>query len=171
MANVIRRQEGEENGTTSAAQRAPSGWDPFRVMRELLGWDPFRVPAIGGWAGGFAPGFELTEKDDAYELRADLPGVREEDVDISLQGDRLTISGHREQGQTETRGQLRTSERSFGSFSRSFTLPAGADREQIDAEMENGVLYVTLAKRPELQAKRIAVSKRVGGRKSSKTSS
>ena len=135
MANVSRRSE--ENGTMSPAQRDPAGWDPFRLMRELLVWDPFRA------AGAFSPSFEMTEREDAYELRADLPGLKEEDVEISLHGDRLTISGHREQEHTETRGQVHTSERSFGSFSRTFTLPAGADREQIDAEMENGVLNHT----------------------------
>jgi HSP20 family protein len=155
----------------SPPQRDPALWNPFRMMRELLGWDPFRVPAGGPWAGGFSPRFEMTENEDGFELRADLPGVKEEDIEISLHGDILTISGHREQEHTETRGQIHASERSFGSFSRSFTLPAGADREQIEAEIENGVLYLTLAKRRELQAKRIAVSKRVGGRKPSKQSS
>jgi HSP20 family protein len=162
MANLVRRNE--ENGEGSAAQRDETAWDPFRLMREMIRWDPFRLPAVGPWTGGFAPRFELTESGDAYVLRADLPGVKEEDVEIFLTGNRLTISGHREQEHGETRGHTHTSERSFGSFTRSFTLPTGTDPEHIDAEMDNGVLSLTIAKRPEAQRKRIAVTKRAEGR-------
>jgi HSP20 family protein len=162
MANLTRRNE--ENGQLSSAQREQTGWDPFRLMREMLGWDPFNVAAVSPWIGAFAPSFEMTEKEDAYVLRADLPGVKEEDVEIYLAGNRLTISGHREQERSEERGQTHTSERSFGSFTRSFTLPTGADPEHINAEIDNGVLSVTIAKRPEEQRKRIAVTRRVEGR-------
>jgi HSP20 family protein len=162
MANLTRRNE--ENGQVSSAQRDQTGWDPFRLMREMLGWDPFRVAGGGSLTGGFAPRFEMTENEDAYVFRADLPGVKEEDVEISLIGTRLTISGHREQEHEEARGRTHTSERSFGSFTRSFTLPTGTDLEHIDAEMDNGVLSLTIAKRPEEQRKRIAVTKRGEGR-------
>ena len=138
MANLTHRNE--ENGKTSPTQRDPAVWDPFRLVREMLGWDPLRAPAVGPWTSGFAPSFEMTESEDAYELRADLPGVKEEDIEISLRGNQLTIAGHREKEHSETHAQVHTSERSFGSFSRSFTLPAGTDREHIDAELENGVL-------------------------------
>jgi HSP20 family protein len=159
MANLTRRNE--ENGEVSSGQRGLAGWDPFRLVREML-WDPFRVAAGGPWTGGFAPRFEMTENEDAYVFRADLPGVKEEDVEISVIANRLTIAGHREQEQTEER--THTSERFFGSFTRSFTLPAGTDPEHIEAEMENGVLSLTIAKRPENQRKRIAVGKRAEGR-------
>jgi HSP20 family protein len=161
MANLTRRNE--ENGEASLTRREQTAWDPFRLMREMLLWDPFRASAAGPWTGGFSPSFEMTESEDAFVLRADLPGVKEEDVEISLAGNRLTISGHREQEHTETRGHTHTSERAFGSFTRSFTLPTGTDTEQVGADMENGVLTLTIAKRAENQRKRIALNKRGGG--------
>lgn len=163
MANLTRRNE--ENGEASPAQGDPAAWDPFRLMREMLRWDPFRgPPAVGPWTGGFAPSFEMTESEDAYVLKADLPGVKEEDVEISLTGNRLTISGHREQEHVEARGHTHTSERSFGRFTRTFTLPTGTDPEHIDAAMESGVLSLTIAKRPEDQRRRIPLTKRAEGR-------
>jgi HSP20 family protein len=169
MANLTRSSE--KNGDAPVARREQSAWDPFRLMREMLVWDPFRASAALPWSGAFVPTFEMTESEDGYVLRADLPGVKEEDVEISLIGNRLTISGHREHERTETREHTHTSERSFGRFTRTFTLPAGTDPEQINAEIENGVLNVTIAKRPEHQPRRIAVGKRSEGRGGQKTKS
>lgn len=161
MANLTRTNE--KNGKTSPAQVDETAWDPFRVMREVLRWDPFRLPVVGALtAGGFTPRFELTEREDAYVVTADLPGVKEEDVEISLTGDRLTISGHRESEHTEVQARTLTSERSFGQFTRSFTLPAGTDREDIRAETHNGVLTLTIAKSADAQPKRIAITKSEG---------
>lgn len=163
MANLARGNE--VNG--KASPQADEGvWDPFRVMREMLRWDPFRAPVVGAFAGGFAPRFEMTESEDAYGLTADLPGVKEEDVHIALTGDRITISGHREQEHTD--GRTLTSERSFGQFTRTFTLPPGTDRDEIRAEVHNGVLNLTIPKRPENQPRRIAITKHAEGRGGSK---
>jgi HSP20 family protein len=161
MAQLTRGDE--KNGKAVPARQEDPSWDPFRLMREMLRWDPFGVPVVGALAAGaFVPHFEMTERDDAYVFTADLPGVKEEDLEISLTGDRLTISGHREQEHTETRGRTLTSERTFGSFTRSFTLPAGTDREQIRAEIHNGVLDLTIPKRAEAQPKKITVTKHEG---------
>jgi len=94
---------------------------------------------------------------DAYLFRADLPGVDETDLDISLTGSRLTVSGRRE---AETRQESDTFfayERSYGTFTRSFTLPEGIDDEHIDAELKNGVLSLKIPKRAEHQAKKISL--------------
>src|SRR5438067_13730413 len=94
MANITRRGTGQ----LSTGQE----WDPFRMMREMLRWDPFRemTPYTGGGLQegglGFVPQFEVKETKDAYIFKADLPGVKEEDLDISLTGNRLTVSGKRE---------------------------------------------------------------------------
>jgi HSP20 family protein len=160
MANLTRGNL--ENGKASPARRDEAAWDPFSLMREMLRWDPFRGPVVGALAGGFEPRFEMAETEDAYVFTADLPGVEEEDVEISLTGDRLTISGHREQEHTETRARTVTSERSFGHFTRTFTLPAGTDRENISADVRNGVLNLTIPKRPENQPRRIAIKKGEG---------
>jgi HSP20 family protein len=158
MANLIRRQPPQEV--------TPSGgiWDPFRVVRDVFRWDPFREieSAMGAdyrSVGSFSPNFEVKETKEAYVFRADMPGVKDEDLEISLTGNQLTISGHREQ-ETRERGETYyTSERTYGSFSRAFALPEGTDDENVTAELKNGVLIVNVAKKPEIQPKKIAISK------------
>jgi HSP20 family protein len=127
-------------------------------MREMLRFDPFRemVP----WAGQateFNPQFDVRETADAYVFRADLPGVEEKDLDISLTGNRLTVSGKREYEQRNENDTYYTCERSFGSFTRSFTLPEGVDPEHVQADVKNGVLTLHLPKRPEMQPKKIEI--------------
>jgi HSP20 family protein len=154
MANLIRRNQGSEVTQSGAA------WDPVRLMRDMLRWDPFReIEAVLGPADlrGFAPSFEVTETKDAYLFRADLPGVKEQDLEISLTGTRLSISGHREQEKHDQGDTFYASERSYGSFTRSFTLPEGVDGETVSAELKNGVLTLTVPKKPEVQPKKIPI--------------
>jgi len=100
------------------------------------------------------------------EQRAEgKPGVREEDLDISLTGNRLTVSGKREEEHREEDDRYYAYERSYGSFSRSFTLPEGGDVDHARADLSNGVLTVTLPKRPEVQPKKIEVKKLQPGEK------
>jgi HSP20 family protein len=159
MANLIRRNQSE------AAPSSASVWDPFRAMRDVLRWDPFREleAATGGDYGLFAPSFDVKENKDGYVFRADLPGVREEDLDISLTGNRLTISGKREQEKHEQGDTYYASERSYGSFSRAFTLPDGTDGENVKADLKDGVLQVIVPKKPEVQPRRISIGKDEGG--------
>src|SRR5262249_44430118 len=108
--------------------------DPFQMARELMRWDPFAgmlAPVWGvGRAVGFTPEFDVKETNDAYVFKADLPGVKESDLDISITGNRLTISGKREAEETKEGENYFTYERTFGSFTRAFTLPAGVDTER-----------------------------------------
>jgi HSP20 family protein len=135
-------------------------------MRDVLRWDPLREleVASGGDYGLFAPNFDVKETKDGYEFRADLPGVREEDLEISLTGNRLTISGKREQEKHEQGDTYYTSERSYGSFSRAFTLPDGTDADNVKAELKNGVLEVLVPKKPEVQPKKIPIGKEQPGK-------
>jgi HSP20 family protein len=154
MATLIRRNQ------TEAAPANTSIWDPFRVMRDVLRWDPFReLEAAAGAEYGFAPSFDVKENKDGYVFRADLPGVREEDLEISLTGNRLSISGKREQEKHEQGETYYTTERSYGSFTRAFTLPDGTDAENVKAELKNGVLQVVVPKKPEVQPRKIAIGK------------
>ena len=161
MASLIRRNQGEVAPSTASV------WDPFRVMRDVLRWDPFREleAAAGGDYGLFAPSFDVKENKEGYLFRADLPGVKEEDLEISLTGNRLTISGKREQEKHEQGDTYYASERSYGSFSRAFTLPDGTDAENVKAELKNGVLQVIVPKKPEVQPKKITISKAEAGNK------
>jgi HSP20 family protein len=154
MATFIRRIPGHDIAQTGAA------WDPVRLMRDMLRWDPFReVEAVLGPtdASGFAPTFEVTETKDAYLFRADLPGVKEQDLEISLTGTRLAISGHREQERHDESDTFYATERSYGSFTRSFTLPEGVDGENVAADLKAGVLTLTVPKKPEVQPKKIVI--------------
>jgi HSP20 family protein len=128
------------------------------MMRDVLRWDPFRdvEPTFGG-DQSFAPSFDVKETKDAYVFRADLPGVKQEDLEISLTGNRLSISGHREQEKREQNETYYATERSYGSFSRSFTLPDGTDGERVSADLRNGVLVLSVPKKPEVQPKKIAI--------------
>lgn len=135
-------------------------WEPFRRMRQLLAWDPFagmtelpniEVPAT------FMPAFEVKETKDSYVFKGDMPGIKEADIDVSFTGDRLSVSGKREMEHKEEKETYYAYERSYGSFSRSFTLPAGVDVEHAKAELKEGVLTIVLPKIPEVQPKKIEV--------------
>jgi len=155
MPTLIRRNQGD------VAPTGASVWDPFRVMRDALRWDPFREleTAAGGDYGLFAPSFDVKENKEGYVFRADLPGVKEEDLEIALTGNHLTISGKREQEKHEQGDTYYASERSYGSFSRAFTLPDGTDVENVKAELKNGVLQLVVPKKPEVQPRKIAITK------------
>jgi HSP20 family protein len=101
--------------------------------------------------------FDVKESKDAFEFRADVPGVKESDIEITLTGNRLSISGKREAEKTDSNDTYYTYERSYGSFSRTFTLPYGADTEHIRTDLKEGVLTVVVPKRAEVQPKKIAV--------------
>jgi HSP20 family protein len=134
--------------------------DPFALAREIFGFDPFRgIEAQLGRPSSFVPSFDLKAVDDAYVLHADMPGVKEEEVDISLHQNRLTISGTRiadERAEGETHY---LSERMFGNFSRTLIMPDDANADAIEAHMEDGVLTVRIPKRPESQPRKIALKK------------
>jgi HSP20 family protein len=153
MANIIRK----ENGPTPAA---PATWDPFRAMREMMSWDPFRELAAfpAHDPAAFAPSFEVKETKESFLIKADVPGVKESDLELHLVKNRLTIQGKRDAEKEDKGETFYTWERSYGSFTRSFTLPDGIDSEHLKAELKDGVLTVVLPKSPEVKPKKIAVS-------------
>jgi HSP20 family protein len=111
------------------------------MLGDYLGQRPARqLEGVTGWA----PAVDATTKNGDLVIRAELPGVRPEDVDISLQNNVLTISGERKAEQEEERGGYFIRERRYGSFSRSFTLPQGTDESKVHARFDQGVLQVTV---------------------------
>lgn len=135
-------------------------WDPFEMMREMLRWEPFREfePMMRPTEGVWTPAFDVKETKEAFLFKADVPGLKEEDLDISITGNRLTVTGKREEEKKEEDEKYYSYERSYGSFSRTFTLPEGVDLEHIRAEMKEGVLTLNVPKLPEVQPKRISIS-------------
>jgi HSP20 family protein len=144
MTLALRR----ENGTTRYR-------DPFSTLaRELLSWDPFvQRPSA------FAPTFEVKETADAFVVRADLPGVKEDDLDVSLHNGVLSISGARQAEERKDGESYFLYERQYGSFSRAFSLPETADGEKIEAKLDTGVLTLTIGKKVEAKPRKIAFKK------------
>ena len=108
----------------------------------------------------WTPAVEVVDSDDEITLRAEMPGLTREDVQIEIENDVLRIHGEkREEKETEEErdGKIRVSERRYGAFSRSFTLPASVDAEDISAEMKNGVLTVRLPKSAVARGRRIEI--------------
>lgn len=97
------------------------------------------------------PAVDVSEEAGAYKITAELPGMTDKDVEVRLNGDRLTIKGEKRQEKEQKDQNYHVSERSYGAFERSFTLPDGVDRDKISAEVSKGVLTVVLPKKPEAQ--------------------
>lgn len=141
--------------------------DPFmRLQREMnrlfddsfLGLGPFRSDR----ADARTPCIDVREKDNAIEIDAELPGVDENDLNVEVTDNLLTISGEKKFERKEgDEGGYRVMERSYGSFSRSMTLPFAVDPERIDASFRNGVLKLVLPKPEEARnrSRKIAINK------------
>jgi len=108
------------------------------------------------------PSVDVVEKDGTFELKADLPGVDEKNIEIKLNGDILTIKGQREERKEEKKEDYYISERQFGSFERSFRVPANIEADKIDARFNKGVLTVTLPKKPGAQKAEKTISIKAG---------
>jgi len=140
-----------------------SVWDPFadlnRVQREIEKnfFGPRNRPA------DFAPAVDVHEDEDSLVLRAELPGVKQEDIDIQVDGNVLTLKGERRlEGDQQTRRYHRI-ERSYGSFVRQFQVPTNIDGTAIDAQLSDGILTLRLPKKAELKARKIEVKSQGNG--------
>lgn len=134
-------------------------WDPFRMMREMLRWDPLRTAGLlpplerDVWL----PFFEVRENGNSIRVIADVPGIKRDDLEISIIGNRLVVSGHRE---AEARGKdenVHTSERQHGQFSRTFTLPDNVDADHITSELQDGVLTVVVPMKAGVRSRKIQI--------------
>ena len=143
-------------------------WEPIRELSSLQSdmnrfFDAmFQAPAGGGGQAAqlrrWTPAMDLAETEDAFVLRADLPGVSQEDVSIELEDTVLTVSGERKSDhENKGEGYYRV-ERAFGSFSRSLTLPKGVDPEAVAAQFNDGVLEVRIPKPEQRKPRRIAIN-------------
>ncbi len=140
-------------------------YDPFRELRSLQD-EMARLFVGAGPRGGreelvrgsWAPSVDIFEDKEKLVLEAELPGMKQEDFDISVENNVITLHGERKfENKVETDNYHRV-ERSYGSFTRSFTLPQTVTAEGATAEFENGVLRVSLPKRAETKAKKIEIT-------------
>ncbi len=121
-------------------------WRPFSDFAELRHRldQAFRDLSEGAQHGGWSPSVDVVRKDDELVLRADLPGIKPDEVKIEVEDDVLTVSGeHREETEEKKEHYMRR-ERRYGSFARSMVLPKGVQADDIEAKCEDGVLEVTI---------------------------
>ncbi|HEX8198353.1 MAG TPA: Hsp20/alpha crystallin family protein [Pyrinomonadaceae bacterium] len=139
-------------------------YDPFRDIRGLqdemnrLFSSTFsRGDGDQMTRGAWNPSVDIFENQDQIVLEAELPGLKPENVEISIENNVLTLHGERRFEKKDEGDNFHRVERSYGSFTRSFTLPPTVSSENCNAEFENGVLRVTLAKREEAKARKIEI--------------
>ena len=149
----VKRSQELEKKATAPAMRGLS--DPFLDIDRVFD-SYFRAwPGLRGFGFDFAPGLapmdispkvDVGETDKAYEIAVELPGLDDDDVEVSLRDDLLTISGDKKTEREEKEKDYYLSERRYGAFKRSFRLPADVETGKISAAMEKGVLSITLPK-------------------------
>lgn len=133
--------------------------DPFATMRaemdrvfdNFLGrrWaDTSNLFRVGGQQA-VMPSIDVRESETEFAIEAELPGMEEKDVEVMLRDGVLTLQGEKKSEQQETKDNFHVTERSYGRFQRSFRVPDSVDQDKVEAHLENGVLRVKLAKRPD----------------------
>jgi HSP20 family protein len=143
-------------------------WDPFQDLRsaqdEMAQMSPMLAHALGlntqqanARASAWMPALDISERKDAYLVTVELPGLKSEDLDITMEDGLLTIQGERQFTAESSEQQYHRVERRYGAFRRSITLPAQVQAEQIEASFDNGVLQILVPKAEEAKAKRIQV--------------
>jgi HSP20 family protein len=139
-------------------------WDPVRELDSLQGdmnrlFDRFFEgrPPNGGSVRRWIPPMDLVENEQSLVLRADLPGMNEDDVNLEIKDGVLTISGERRSESEEKSEGFHRVERAFGRFSRALSLPEGVDADKVSAHFKDGVLEVTIPKPEETQPTRVEI--------------
>jgi HSP20 family protein len=120
------------------------------------------VPAMGQRENGdsvadWVPAVDIVEEQDRFVLRADVPGVKAEDIDVNMENGVLTVSGERQEESSDQANGVKRIERLTGKFYRRFSLPEVANAEEISAKSANGILEVIIPKQSEIRARRITV--------------
>ena len=131
--------------------------DPFRELASFFeNWaTPTGKDQLA--AGTFVPPVDVYEDEHNLFLKLEVPGVNEEDLNVNLENDTLTIQGERKFEKEEKEENFHRIERRYGSFTRSFKLPNTVDTEKVEASYDKGILKITLAKRAEAKPKQIKV--------------
>jgi HSP20 family protein len=128
----------------------------WRPRWDITPWRPFWW--LSAEERGWMPAIDVFEKDDKFVVKAELPGMKEEDIDVSVVGDTLTIKGERKTETEVKEEDYCRCERSYGSFVRSIPLPSTVNADKIEANYEGGVLEVSLPKVAKVKPKKVKVS-------------
>lgn len=140
-------------------------WEPFREALSLRDWmerfmDEGWSRPLAALGGVSSPAIDMYQTDDEVVVKATLPGVRPEDLNIAVTGDVLTIRGEVKEESSSNGVNYHVRERRYGSFSRALPLPTAVQADKAQAEFENGVLTLRLPKADEVKPKTIAVKAR-----------
>ncbi len=140
-------------------------WDPFREvaslqdrMNRLFSDQLGALTHDEALTGNFVPPVDVYEDENSIQVRLEVPGVDEKDIDIRLENNVLTVHGERKFEKEEKEENFHRIERRYGSFTRSFTLPSTVNSEDVQANYDKGVLKIRLAKRAEAKPKQIKVN-------------
>jgi len=151
------------------SEKAVSRWDPFEELGLLRGWSPLRelswprLPRASkdfgprARQGEWMPPVDIAEDDDQYRVSVEIAGATKDDVTVEADENVLTIRGEKRSEREEKKEQVRWVERSYGSFSRSFTLPPNADTRSVSANFRDGVLSIAIPKREDTKPKVINI--------------
>ena len=144
-----------------------TGWDLFEDLRaaqdEMLraprgqAWRPGQQFSSGTTPAAWAPAVDISERKDAYLVAAELPGMKADDLQITFEDGLLTIQGERRFAHDSAEEKVHRTERCYGAFRRSITLPSHVEADKIEASVQDGVLQILMPKTPDVQAKRIQV--------------
>lgn len=151
-------------------ETTPAVWDPWRDLGPYGRWGgaPGLVPLFEAMdemlaprlknAASLSPAIDVDETEQGYNVSIELPGVTREDIDVSLEANVLTIRGEKKQEEQRKKGRRRWTERMYGAFQRSFTLPADSDPGRLEASFRDGVLRIDVPKTEASKPKKIAVT-------------
>ena len=137
--------------------------NPFALLRREMDslfdnfFHGFGIEPFESRMGAFAPKVDMTENDKEIKISAELPGVDEKDIDVSLQKDMLTIKGEKKEEKEDKGKDYYRMERSYGSFSRTIPLPVDVETDGVEAKFKKGVLSITIPK----TAKAVAETKKI----------
>jgi len=139
-------------------------WDPFLELKtvedRMSRWlDRSTRPTNGSFISAFefTPPADIYEDDNKISLHMEVPGIKQEDLDIRIDGNTLSVSGERKVQKDEKRETFRRVERQYGAFSRSFELPSSSDGDNISASFQDGILQIEVPKRAEARGKQIQI--------------
>ena len=157
----LARRERHERGALAASNQGPSPFNELnRIRNEIfrIFEDPFSLASSASTLfEGWTPPVDVYEDKDKITVRAELPGMKKDDIEVTVVGDTLTISGERKREEEKREGETYRSERYLGRFQRSITLPAEVDSNRIQATYKDGVLTVSLNRSEQAKRKQIEI--------------
>ena len=154
-------QSGKKGEKAVAVVKPPREMQSLGQYFEDVFGRPLLPEAWGklGWEEKiWVPSIDVVEEDDKYLVKAELPGVDEKDINVSISGNILTIDGEKEMKSEGKKDGYHYSESTYGSFSRSITIPSSVDMSKIEADCDKGVLEISLPKMPDTKPKKITVA-------------